>query len=135
MRVTTGIDRSLDGLQPTAQRVNQVLDNVYGDKTVSNWFNPAAFAQPAIGTYGNSGYNAYVGPSQKTIDLSLVRAFRFKSSQRIEARVEAFNALNWFRPPDPITVLSSPNFGQLIPTTTTPAGDPRIMQFALKYIF
>ncbi len=130
LRVTTGIDRSLDGLQPTAQRVNQLMDNVYGDKSLTNWFNPAAFAQPAVGTHGNSGYNAYEGPGSKTIDVSLVRSFRFRSSQRIEARVEAFNALNWLRPLDPVTAFSSATFGQILTSA-----DPRIMQFAVKYQF
>ena len=130
LRVVTGVDRSLDGLQTTAQRVNQVMDNVYGNKTLSNWFNPAAFAQPALGTYGNSGYNAYKGPGSKTLDLSLVRSFPLKGAQRIEARIEAFNALNWLRPLDPVTTFSSATFGQILT-----AADPRIMQFAMKYQF
>ncbi len=130
LRVTTGVDRSLDGVATGTQRVNQVMDNVYGDKTVTNWFNPAAFAQPALGTHGNSTYNAYLGPTNKTLDLSLVRSFRFGSTKRIEARVEAFNALNWFRPGDPVITFSSPTFGQILT-----AGDPRIMQFAVKYQF
>ena len=96
LRIVTGVDRSLDGVTTATQRVNQVMDNVYGDKTLNNWFNPAAFAQPALGTYGNSGYNAYLGPGNKTVDLSLVRSFPLPASQRIEARVEAFNAFNWF---------------------------------------
>jgi hypothetical protein len=139
LRVTTGIDRSLDGLQPTAQRPNQILDNVYGNKTINNWLNPAAFAQPALGTHGNSRYNAYQGIANKTVDLSLVRSFRFKTAQRIEARVEAFNALNWFRPAppgspnanqSPVLALNSATFGQYLA-----ADDPRIMQFAVKYLF
>ena len=52
------------------------------------------------------------------------------SSQRIEARIEAFNALNWFRRLDPVTSFSSPQFGQI-----QTAADPRIMQFAVKYQF
>jgi hypothetical protein len=58
----------------------------------------------------------------------------------VEARVEAFNAFNWFRPlaPDPnptnnqspVTNLASPSFGRYLVV-----GDPRIMQFALKYSF
>ena len=106
------------------------MDNVYGDKTLNNWFNPAAFAQPAIGTYGNSGNNAYLGPGSRTIDLALVRLFRLANSQRIEARVEAFNALNWLRPGNPNTTLSSATFGQILT-----AADSRIMQFGLKYQF
>ena len=112
------------------QRVNQVLDNPYGDKTLNNWFNPAAFAQPAIGTTGTSGRNAYLGPGSRTLDLSLVRSFRLQNMHRIEARIEAFNAFNWLRWGDPITVFSDANFGRILT-----AADPRIMQFAVKYQF
>ena len=114
----------------TAQRVDQVTDNVYGDKTLNNWFNPAAFAQPAVGAYGTSGYNAYLGPGTRTVDLALVRSFRVVNSQRLQARIEAFNALNWLRPQNPNTTLSSPTFGQILT-----AYDPRIVQFGLKYDF
>jgi hypothetical protein len=51
-------------------------------------------------------------------------------TQRIEARVEAFNALNWLRPGNPNTTLSSATFGQILTVA-----DPRIMQFGLKYQF
>jgi hypothetical protein len=74
-----------------------VLDNPYGDKTVNNWFNPAAFAQPAIGAHGKVGPQCYLGPGSRTLDLSLVRSFGLPNMHRIEARVEAFNAFNWFR--------------------------------------
>jgi len=107
-----------------------VLDNPYGDKTINNWLNPAAFAQPALGTYGNSARNAFDGPGRKVVDLSLVRSFRFGNGQHVEARVEAFNAFNWFLLDIPNTTLSSATFGRI-----TSSGDPRIMQFAVKYEF
>jgi hypothetical protein len=65
-----------------------------------------------------------------------VRSFRFLATHRLEARVEAFNALNWTRlglgnnMGDPITNLSSATFGRILSS-----GDPRIMQFAVKYQF
>ena len=139
LTITTGADRALSGIQATAQRANQVLDNPYGAKTVNSWLNPAAFAQPALGTYGNSGRNAYFGMGSRVVDLSLVRQFGLSNSHRIEARVEAFNAFNWFRPlawtnaatnQAPVTNLSSASFGRYLA-----ADDPRIMQFALKYQF
>ena len=34
--------------------MNQVIDNPYGAKTLTNYLNPAAFAYPAPGTYGTS---------------------------------------------------------------------------------
>jgi hypothetical protein len=128
LTVTTGADRALTGMQ--SQRPNQVLDNPYGDKTINSWLNPLAFAQPAIGTHGNAGRNAYEGPGRQQVDLSLVRAFRFAGTHQIEARVEAFNALNWFLLGNPVTNLSSATFGRI-----QTAADPRIMQFALKYQF
>jgi hypothetical protein len=128
LNITSGLDRALTGA--AVQRPNQVLDNPYGAKTANNWFNAAAFAQPEVGTEGNLGRNAYVGPGSRTLDLSLVRSFRFQSTHRLEARIEAFNALNWFRWGDPITAINNANFGRILT-----AGDPRVMQFALKYQF
>jgi hypothetical protein len=127
--VTTGQDIALTG-NPGVQRANQVGDNPYGAKTVDNWLNPAAFAQPAVGTFGTSGRNAYYGPGQKVVDLSLVRSFRFAQTHRLEARLEAFNAFNWFRLNNPVSNLTSATFGRILT-----AGDPRIMQFAVKYSF
>jgi len=133
LTVTSGLDRALTG-NPGLQRADQVLDEPYGARTLNQWLNPAAFAQPALGSYGNSGRNAYVGPGLRNVDLSLVRSFRFATHQ-IEARLEAFNAFNWFRWGNPTTALNNVNFGRILSTQTGAAGDPRIMQFAVKYQF
>ncbi len=133
LTVSTGADRALSGIQAGTQRANQVMDNPYGDGTINNWLNPAAFAQPALGTYGNSIRNAYDGPGFRVVDLSLVREFGLPNSHRIQARVEAFNAFNWFIPGDPGVNLSSATFGRI--TAFSTSADPRIMQFALKYQF
>ena len=128
LSIGTGIDRALTGNQGQ-QRANQVSDEVYGG-TLDRYLIGAAFAQPALGTYGSSGRNAYEGPGSRNVDLSLVRAFRFLDTHRIEARVEAFNAFNWFRWGNPVVNLNNANFGRI-----QTASDPRIMQFALKYQF
>jgi len=59
-----------------------------------------------------------------------VRLFSLPNNRRIEARVEAFNAFNWFLKGNPITALSNANFGRI-----QTAEAPRIMQFAVKYTF
>ena len=127
INITTGADRALTGMQN--QRPNQLVDDAYGDKSLNNWLNPAAFAQPALGTHGNAGRNAYEGPGKRVVDLSLVRAFQI-STHRLEARVEAFNAFNWFRWGNPVNNFSSATFGRILTSD-----DPRIMQFAVKYQF
>ena len=129
LTVTTGADRALTG-NPGQQRANEIGSNPYGAKTLNQWLSAASFGQPALGTFGTSGRSAYAGPGSKNVDLSLVRSFRFLNSHRVEARVEAFNAFNWFRWGNPTTNLSNANFGRILS-----AGDPRIMQFALKYQF
>ena len=136
--LTIGAGASFTGMQ--YQRANQVGSDPYGEKTASNWFNPQAFAAPAAGTHGTSGRNAYVGMGTRVVDLALVRSFRFATAHRIEARIEAFNAFNWFRPgpldnsPNvnqaPVTNVTTPTFGRYLV-----AGDPRVMQFAVKYSF
>ena len=53
--------------------------------------------------------------------------------QSIEFRIEAFNAFNWFQWNNPVAAnlnITAGTFGQL-----TTAGDPRIVQLALKYLF
>jgi hypothetical protein len=131
LSVTTGTDRALTGMQASIQRANQVKDNPYGAKTLNNWFDPTAFAQPALGTYGNSVRNAFDGPGRQTVDFSLIRSFRFATGQRVEARIEAFNAFNNFVWDNPSTTLSSATFGRI----TSTGSDPRVMQFALRYEF
>jgi len=134
LTIQAGADRALSGIQATTQRASQVSDNVYGDRTINNWFNGTAFALPALGTYGNSVRNGYDGPGFRTVDLSLVRQFSLASSRRIEARVEAFNAFNWFIPGNPgVNLSSATTFGKI--TSFSAAASPRIMQFALRYLF
>jgi hypothetical protein len=122
-------DRSLTGVQNGTQRVNLTGADVYGDGTIDNFLNPAGFEQPALGTVGTSPLNGLVGPGRKTVAVSLVRAFQF-GTQQIQARVEAFNVFNWNNWGEPVLALNNANFGRILTV-----GDPRIMQFALKYSF
>jgi hypothetical protein len=129
LNVTVASDPARTGI--ANQRANLTGDG-YGDKSYNNYLNPADFTVPALGTLGDLERNALVGPMEKRVDLALVRAFRF-GTHRIEARVEAFNAFNWFSPGllnSPITNRDNVQFGRI-----TSADDPRIMQFAVKYSF
>ena len=128
MTITTNQDRALNGMSP--QRVNQLQADLYGDKTPGKFLDPAAFAAPALGTFGNMGVGTVMGPGTWQFDLSLSRAFQFREAQRLEFRAEAFNVTNSFRMNNPETNFNSNIFGKV-----NSAKDPRIMQFALKYFF
>ena len=64
---------------------------------VDRWFNPAAFALPPAGTFGNTGRGDFRGPDLRTLDLSLSKGARWNllgANGRLEFRMEAFNVLN-----------------------------------------
>jgi len=58
------------------------------------YLNPAAFAMPAPGTYGNLGRNALRGPGISQLDLTLSKKFAVTESMNLEFRVECYNILN-----------------------------------------
>jgi len=128
LSVTTSQDRALTGM--AGQRVNQIIGNPYGNKTVNNYLNPAAFTLPALGTLGNVGKSSIAGPGTWQFDMAVSRTFQIRESKTMEFRAEAFNVTNSLQMNDPVTNFNSGAFGQV-----TSAKDPRIMQFALKYFF
>jgi hypothetical protein len=79
--------------------------------------------------------NSLVGPPSWAFDMALSRAFRLREAQRLEFRAEAYNVTNSFRPGIPNAIVTNNTFGQIRATAAGSAGDPRILQFALKYIF
>ena len=136
LSVITGIDNAFSGI--SNQRANQISDDVYGNAAedaqgrLVNYLNRAAFASPAPGTVGTSQRNGLVGPSYwNGVNVALRRLIALPASQSLELRVEAFNLLNSFSWWNPITNLGSGQFGRI----TTQQGDPRIMQFGVKYAF
>ena len=111
-------------------RTNQVMADPYlPNKSVNGWLNPLAFARPANGEWGNASQNIQ-GPGTITIYMGLTRSFRITEGQRVQFRAEAFNVPNHLNPNNPINILNNQNFGKI-----QSAKDPRILQFALKYLF
>jgi hypothetical protein len=149
LSINTGVDQALTGTvfsttnTQSDQRPNQILPSPYlPDRSIANgWLNPAAFALPAPGTYGTTGRANVTGPGSVRIDMGLVRIFRVREKQSVEFRAEAFNVANHVNAcssisgqqgsPDCIsTNLTDPTFGKILA-----AGDPRIVQMALKFVF
>ena len=60
------------------------------------WFNPAAFAEPAIGTIGNAGVNIMYGPGYVNHDMTLNRKIPLGPSEKrqLQLKLEAFNVFN-----------------------------------------
>ena len=89
-----------------------------------------AFTAPATGTYSTLKPFTIVNPSQFNNDLAVTRTFKLAGVQNVQARWEVFNVINRVNDNAPVTSLNSGTFGQILT-----AGDPRIMQFALRFTF
>ena len=73
-----------------------------------NFLNPAAFAAPAAGTFGDLPRNALTGPSFKQFDLIFNKRFRFTERYSLEFRTEIFNLLNQTNFGNPASTLNNP---------------------------
>jgi len=133
--LTNGVQRGqiVPGVDPYLSKDKRVVIQD-GSNTRLAWFNPAAFTVNPIGTYGDSPKGYLTGPSFWNTDLAFSRLVRLPSARTVELRLEAFNLFNHVNWANPGTVsVGSTNLGNFSVTNT--AGDPRIMQFAIKYGF
>jgi hypothetical protein len=114
--------------------------NLIGDPSTSgrvqdrlnSWFNPAAFAKPAIDVPGSAPRNlTYRGPGINMFDAALLKSFNVKEGQRFEFRLEAQNAFNHPIFSDPDSSFGSTSFGQITGTKVV----PRNVQLGFKYYF
>jgi hypothetical protein len=113
--------------------------SIYADnKTTSTWFNPAAFAVPAKGTWGNLGRNVGRGPGYFEIDTALEKRFRIKESVSFSVRAEAYNIANTPIYANPSGNTSSASFGRtssILNTGATGTGTSRRIQLAVRMDF
>jgi len=131
--VVSGRDNSTSG-------VNQDRADLIGNpgldtgrprgQVVLEYFNHAAFAQNAAGTFGNSGRNILRDPGVATVDFGVIKNIPVSETNRIQFRAELFNLFNRVNLGTPNANQSAGNF-----TRITTAGPPRVIQLALKYVF
>jgi hypothetical protein len=94
-------DHGRDRVQRLATGSIRCPTNVYGDKTLNNYLNRAAFANPAPGTFGNHKRNSIKGPGawKRT---SPCRALFLGDQPAGGDPFEAFNLFNTFNWGNPI---------------------------------
>jgi Carboxypeptidase regulatory-like domain/TonB dependent receptor len=120
-------------------------------RVLNGYLDPSAFTRApeapngtslADQDFGNSGVGFVRGPGQHNFDFAAERAFPVKEAGSFRLRAEMFNLTNTpqFGNPntllgytDPTLVNPSPSstFGKITSTVT----NPRIVQFAAKYVF
>jgi hypothetical protein len=95
-----------------------------------NFINPAAFATPAPGTFGDFPRNALSGPTFKQVDLILAKKFRLSETMNFEFRTEVFNIFNQANFANPSTTLNNalPNLSYNTGTQVYSAGSSNVVQ-------
>jgi hypothetical protein len=136
--VSSGIDNSLSGIGLDRADITG-SPSLPGGRSkaqqLQQWFNTQAFAQNALGTFGTSSRDLLHGPRFADIDFALVRAFTLGKGKQAESRAlqfrgEFFNLFNRANFNNPTSSVTSSSFGRILG-----AGDPRIVQLGLKFVF
>jgi trimeric autotransporter adhesin len=94
------------------------------------FLNPAAYAVPMPGQWGNAGRDSIIGPDQFTLNASIGRTFRLEGRLNLDLRVDATNVLNHVTFTSWYTTINSTQFG--LPTS---ANVMRSMQATLRLRF
>jgi hypothetical protein len=130
---SSNISQSFSGTGTSSDRPDTIGDPNAGPKTATKWFNTAAFASQAAGTFGNTGRNTVIGPRYTQLDFTLSRNFAIWESLKGQFRAEGFNVFNHpnlFNPSGNALVFGQSSFGQI-----TQANDNREFQFGLRLLF
>ena len=113
------------------------------------WLNPAAFAAPQPGTFGNLPRNALRGSDFWQLDLNVSKEVRFAGSQGLQLRAEVFNVTNRLNYETPVAALPAGTPGQAFTdgtagtfgymlgplNRTVGLGTARQVQLSVRYLF
>ncbi|WP_161557378.1 hypothetical protein [Acidisarcina polymorpha] len=135
--VLSGVDNSTSGIGKDRADITgnpRLPSSRSHAQEAAAFFNVSAFKANALGTYGDTARNLLSGPGYSDIDFSLNRSFpiplRVTEGHFLQFRAESFNLFNRVNFSNPNATISSETAGKI-----TSASDPRILQFALKYVF
>ena len=119
-----------------ASTFNTSVPDVVGNPTQGQnprgqWFNPAAFAYPALHVEGDAGRNQFQIPGITNFDMSIFKSTHITERLAAQLRFEAFNVFNHTQFGAPNTGWGTPTFGQISYTQV----DPRRLQLGLRLTF
>ena len=136
LNITLPFDNS--GTGEFRDRPNLVGNTHVPFNPLGPYLNPAAFAQPLPGTYGNLGRNTFSGPGLNDFDMSFVKSQQISHDWWLRLRAEFFNIWN-----HPNFANPSTTFGSGFRLTSTPDsfnpyfgnGSPRNVQLVAELEF
>lgn len=110
-------------------RPDRVGDPAVSDPGPDGWFDPAAYALPPFGTFGDEGRNSLDGPGYSNLNLAFTREVAFDRGL-VQVRLEVYNVFNASNFDLPDNFLGSPTFGQILS-----AGSPRRLQLGVRLTY
>lgn len=115
-----------------SSRADIVGNPTPANRSIDQWFNPAAYAVPQPFTFGNSARNSLFGPDLFRWDNGFVKNTRITERLNLEFRAELFNLLNHPSFDVPASNISVPSQVGRITSTVSTARD---IQFGMRLSF
>jgi len=113
-------------------RPNQTCNPKSGPNSLAEFFNTSCFAAPPSGELGNASRTPLSGPDFVNTDFSAIKNFALpRENMQLQFRTEIFNLFNHAQFGQPGGDINSATFGVI----NTTVGNPRVIQFALKFLF
>jgi len=97
------------------------------------WFNPASFADNALGTLGDTPRGYFDGPAFWNADVSLAKTTNFTERTTMKLRIDFFNIFNHTNFANPSGSFSSQNFGRI--TAIRSNTNSRLIQLGADFAF
>lgn len=150
LNLTAGIDESKTGIGQDRAYWNGAPGYLKGTcsgvtTACRQWLNPNAFSLPAVGTFGNVGKGQFIGPGFWDWDMAGVKNIPLTERVGMQFRAEFFNIFNHTNFSENAAGVTSGGNTSASVTQSNPsratfgqilgAGDPRILQFALRFTF
>ena len=90
-----------------------VSPKAVGNQSINNWFNPAGYAIPAAGQFGNAGYGVLKGPDSQVLNAALFKSFPLVHKTSIEFSGSFSNVLNHPNFGNPDTTITDSSAGKI----------------------
>jgi hypothetical protein len=153
VNINTGTNNSF--VNGKSQRANHYRQLKIVNRSVTNWFGTdpsavpcgidkfgnaidngvCAYGQPSNGTFGSTPPNSERAPGFQTYGASVTKDFTVWHEQQINFRADADNIFNSAYLGNPISNITSTDFGNIVKATTPIRSGPRNLQLSVKYHF
>jgi hypothetical protein len=105
------------------------------NQSITNWFNPSAFAVPQPGRFGNAGNGIIEGPGEQIVNAGLFKTFDITEKLHLRVQGSFTNILNHPNFAAPNLNISSAAAGQITSVQTANFAGPRAGQIGARLEF